>query len=61
MALKIQIETISPGIVEDLKKENQDLRNDIKKLQGQYNSLYETLYSFMEKFAELRRSIKERQ
>lgn len=60
MTFKIVVETITPDKFDELKQENLNLKNDLKKLQGQYASLYETLYCFMDRFAELKRSLKDR-
>lgn len=57
---RIVIETVTPESVKKLEKENEDLRYELKRLQGQHNSLHETVYRFMDLFAELKRSLKDR-
>lgn len=58
--MKIVVEVATPEVVKSLQKENSVLREDLRKLQQQYNSLHETLYLFMGQFTELKRSIKEK-
>lgn len=56
----IVIEMVTPEVVKNLQKENEDLRDEIKRLKSQHNSLHETVYRFMDRFAELSRSLKDR-
>lgn len=58
--MKIVVEVATPEVVKSLEKENSALREDLRKLQQQYNSLHETLYMFMGQFTELKRSIKDK-
>lgn len=57
---KIIIEMVTPESVNALKRENEELRHELKRMQAQHNGLHETVYRFMENFAEMKRSMKDR-
>lgn len=56
--MTIKIELVTPSQVEDLQAENRNLREELKRLQGQHNALHETVYRFMENFTDFKRSLK---
>lgn len=58
LPLKIQIETVTPKDIDELKKDNEKLRQELKQLTGQHRALHETVYHLLERFGTLQRSLK---
>lgn len=58
--VRIIVEVAQPEVVADLRKENMELRDEVRKLEGRLTGLHETVYRLLDRFGELRRSVKER-
>lgn len=57
---RIIVEVASPEVVKRLEAENAALRNEVKKLREQHNSLHATVYRLMDRFVDLTRSMKQK-
>lgn len=57
---RVVVEVVTPEVVSRLEAENKALREQVKLLQGQHNSLHATVYRLMDRFGELKRSVKDK-
>lgn len=53
--IRVQVEVISPEVVDRLEKDNQLLRQEIKQLRDQHEALRRTVYRIMDIVGELRK------
>lgn len=57
---RVVVEVATPEVVKRLEEENQALRNDLRTLRSQHEKLHETVYLLMNRFGELKRSLKDK-
>lgn len=58
--LRVVVEVVTPEVVTRLEAENAALRSELDILKSQHNSLHATVYRLMDRFAELKRSVKDK-
>ena len=56
--IRVVVEVATPEVVARLQEEYAALRDELKQLQQQHNSLHATVYRLLERFADLTRSMK---
>lgn len=57
---RVVVEVATPEVVARLEAENESLRKEINQLRKQHNALHVTVYQLLERFGDLKRSLKDK-
>lgn len=58
MSININITTVTPAVVDELKRDNEKLREELNQLTRQHRALHETVYQLLSQLGDLKRSLK---
>lgn len=56
---RVVVEVVTPEVVARLEAENAALRSELTQLRERHNSLHATVYRLMDRFGDLKRSVKD--
>lgn len=57
--VRVVVEIATPEVIAQLKAENEELRKELQQLRKQHYSLHATVYQLLDRFGDLKRSLKD--